>query len=395
MAGKFVMTEENSEVVESIFNLINSKEADETRFRRCFTLANIICGEYTNITRPDKPSVYGYFREKGIKKALKIGPEIDENMLESKLTSAGLVHGEHFFCYSKDYIQFANKYMVAQPEEETLDLEENMDLEEKRDVEDPVDVSEEEGNLSGITNPKEPAPPIKVPEKKKARIPKIVPTVVTAENKKSCLFRTVQPIPHLVQAIPEQYDFSPKEIADLSVSCGGVALNGVVTENHPLYGIPLVCDKHKARKYFHIYWRQTCPQDFVFTKLPNFARLCIQGKGGRPQLEEGKVQSNAATVNRSREKKQKKEAKLLTSYGQVLQEKNDLSSLCNNQQLLNGALQEDYQNLQQQYQQLYSHAQKLAEDKDSLLATLTEKDQEIFDLQAEVAQLRAQVHLGL
>ena len=388
MPGKFTFTEDNKLVVETIFNLISSKENDESCFRRCFTLANIISGDYTLITRPDKPSVYGYFVEKVKKKALKIGPEIDETVLEAKLSSADLAYGEDFFSRAEDYIHFANKYLVARSDELDSDDEGNLE---------PVDLVEEDENLKEKENAKEPPPPppTKLPPQKKQRLPKIIPTVLSAEDKKFCIFHTVPDIPLVVQSIPDQYDFTAKELADLAVPCNGLALHGVVTPNHPLYGVPLVCDRHKARKYFHIYWRQRCSEGFVFTKLPNFARLCSQGKGGRPQVEEGKVLSNAASLKRFREKKEKKATDLLTSYAQVLEEKTQLSMFLNNQQFLNEALQGDYEQLQQQYQNLYAQMHTLAGQKESLLALVCEKDKVIQDLQEEVEQLRAQVHLGL
>ena len=105
--------------------------------------------------------------------------------------------------------------------------------------------------------------------------------------------------------------------------------------------------------------------------------------------------SKAASLKRFREKKEKKATDLLTSYAQVLEEKTQLSMFLNNQQFLNEALQGDYEQLQQQYQNLYAQMHTLAGQKESLLALVCEKDKVIQDLQEEVEQLRAQVHLGL
>ena len=117
MSAKFCLTEENMIVVENIMNLIEENESDESCFRRCFTLCGIISIDYVLITRSDKPSMYGYFTEKGKKKELKIPRELDEESLEAKLQAAGLQHGEVFFSYAKDYISYAKKYIAPLLEE--------------------------------------------------------------------------------------------------------------------------------------------------------------------------------------------------------------------------------------------------------------------------------------
>ena len=57
----------------------------------------------------------------------------------------------------------------------------------------------------------------------------------------------------------------------------------------------------------------------------NLGQVCIQGGGGRPFIEEGKVQSNAQNMKRSRVKADEVKVKLVQSYTQLVQEKDELS----------------------------------------------------------------------
>ena len=389
MSAKFCLTEENMIVVENIMNLIEENESDESCFRRCFTLCGIISIDYVLITRSDKPSMYGYFTEKGKKKELKIPRELDEESLEAKLQAAGLQHGEVFFSYAKDYISYAKKYIAPLLEE--LDSPENDSVADEclqKNPEVGPAAGKDNSQVPGKENPKQ--PPL-VPKPKKPRFEHITPSLIAPEDKKSCLFTKVHEIPKLVLALPSQYEFTDKNMADLQVSCGGTALFGVVTPNHPLYGLPLVCERHKARKFYHIYGPERCPGVYVPTKLPNMKQLCIQGSGGRPKLVEGKVQSNAETLKRTREKKMKKESDLLNSYSQLLEEKEQISMLLDTQQFINSGLQDDIANAQQQYQALFGHASTLAQSNDALAAQLAEKESIIAELSAQNEYLRGQL----
>ena len=143
----------------------------------------------------------------------------------------------------------------------------------------PVDLVEEDENLKEKENAKEPPPPppTKLPPQKKQRLPKIIPTVLSAEDKKFCIFHTVPDIPQVVQSIPDQYDFTAKELADLAVPCNGLALHGVVTPNHPLYGVPLVCDRHKARKYLSHLLATKVSRGVCFHQTPKLCSALLTG----------------------------------------------------------------------------------------------------------------------
>ena len=110
----------------------------------------------------------------------------------------------------------------------------------------------------------------------------------------------------MVLAYPSHYQFTEKDLQGLQSPCNGTALFGIVTQNHPLFALPIVCENHSKRRYYHIYGRVRCPDVYTETKLPNLAQLCIQGSGGRPQLVEGKIQTNTENVKRARLKKQDK-----------------------------------------------------------------------------------------
>ena len=71
---------------------------------------------------------------------------------------------------------------MAQSNELDSDSEGNLDVDE------PLDLLEEDGKLKEIENPKEPAPQPSFLRKKKQRLPKIIPTVLGAEDKKFMLF---------------------------------------------------------------------------------------------------------------------------------------------------------------------------------------------------------------
>ena len=112
MENTFAITEENRELVDGVILLVAENETDESVFRRLFTQLGIICNEYIVITRIGQRSINGYFAKKGTKKQHKFVPEMDEDLLETKVGSAGLVHGKDFFSNASDYITFVEAQLV-------------------------------------------------------------------------------------------------------------------------------------------------------------------------------------------------------------------------------------------------------------------------------------------
>ena len=151
-------------------------------------------------------------------------------------------------------------------------------------------------------------------------------------------------------------------------------------------------------------------------KLPNIGQVCKQGRGGRPVLEEGKTQSNAENVKRSRTKHAKVQATIMNSYEQLCVQKNELALLVDANQLTIQSLEEEReqlsaqatfwqqesgmyqsawedakqrnQDLFQKYTELLTHAKGTSETNDKLKLELIGKDAQIFALQEELKQLQ-------
>ena len=87
------------------------------------------------------------------------------------------------------------------------------------------------------TDPKQLAP-------ENLRVAKIVAQKIASEDKQLCLFHVVHEIPKVVSALPDQHKFTANELVELQVPCNGTALFGVVTPDHPLFGVGLVCELH-------------------------------------------------------------------------------------------------------------------------------------------------------
>ena len=144
----------------------------------------------------------------------------------------------------------------------------------------------------------------------KPTFPKFQPVPIPLEERKFCVFHVVPEIPVLVCALPQAHGLTGQEVEALQSPCKGSALFGVVNPPHPLYGARLFCERHSRRKYYQLYGDQRCPPDFSH-KCPNLAQVCIQGAGGRPVIEEGKVQTNAQHMKRSRSKKKQCRTRLM------------------------------------------------------------------------------------
>ena len=193
----------------------------------------------------------------------------------------------------------------------------------------------------------------------------------------------------------------------MQIPCGGTALYGVVTPHHPLYGMALVCARHAKRKYYFLYGPERCPQDFPSDKLPNLAQICIQGAGGRPVIEEGKVQSNAQNIQRSRAKKAALKTTMLNSYAQLLEEKQQLALLVESHdlryqelteectaakmdcQILQGRLEESQAKQTEasnNWVRLYDHAQQLTQLCASQKVKLDEQQNEVIVLKQRLLE---------
>ena len=410
MENTFAITEENRELVDGVILLVAENETDVSVFRRSFTQLGIICNEYVVITRIGQRSINGYFAKKGTKKQHKFVPEMDEDLLETKVGSAGLVHGKDFFSNASDYITFVEAQLVPlakKYDEQVVDGGDGLlDFLGGTNIEDDLlsgsdqdkdDARQEElgnnpeaGQLKddGLGTPQEPeGGPNKRPSKK-PRVPKITPVVLAPEEKTFCLFHQVHLIPRVVLAYPSHYQFTEKDLQGLQSPCNGTALFGIVTQNHPLFALPIVCENHSKRRFYHIYGRVRCPDVYSETKLPNLAQLCIQGSGGRPQLVEGKVQTNTETVKRARHKKQEKYTELLQSCTLLLHQKDQNEHTI--AQLQEQCVLKDAEvaHFSQQYNTLMLTAQALVQENESLRQHIVSKDEEVAALKAEIDLFR-------
>ena len=409
MNAQFCITKENIEIVEELVLLMKHEDTDTSDFRRMFSQLDVISRDFVVVTGCGQRSMYGYFAVKGVKSKNKFLPEIDYYVLQEKLSSAGLKNGVDFFLKVEDYRTFVISVLMplfekynskgnAEDEQEgqtpSSNVTDLLDAGEDEAVdgdENPVNVVDPGAKATTTTDPepKETAP-------KKQRVAKIVPTQIQigSAEKKFCIFNTVQEIPKVVLALPAQHKFDAKELAELQVPCNGTALFGIVTPNHPLFGVGLVCETHSRRKYFHIYGPQKCPEHYLPTKLPNLARLFCQGSGGRPQLEEGKRQTNAATMKRAHAKQQSAHGEVLKTCGELIEQKDELWLLLESEQHNSRLLVEECDrlrqecaSLKQQFQVLYSQAEGLVHAKSALEFQLPEKDQAFANLQRQVQTL--------
>ena len=97
MNAKFQITKENREIVDELVLLTKHEDTDPSDFRRTFSQLDLISRDYVVVTGCGQRSLYGYFAVKGIKSKNKFFPEIDFNVLQEKLSSAGLKNGVDFF----------------------------------------------------------------------------------------------------------------------------------------------------------------------------------------------------------------------------------------------------------------------------------------------------------
>ena len=211
------------------------EDTDTSDFRRMFSQLDVISRDFVVVTECGQRSMYGYFAVKGVKSKNKFLPEIDYYVLQEKLSSAGLKNGVDFFLKVEDYRTFVISVLMplfekynskgnAEGEDEAVDGEDEV----VDGDENPVNIVDPGAKATTTTDPepKETAP-------KKQRVAKIVPTQLSSEEIKFCIFNTVQEIPKVVLALPAQHKFDAKELAELQVPCNGTALFGIVTPNHP------------------------------------------------------------------------------------------------------------------------------------------------------------------
>ena len=83
---------------EQLVTLVEENNTNENVLRKLFLQIGIgiISSDCITVLRP-KQSGYGYFAKKGVRNANKFPLEIDEMLLETKLTDCKLVHVVDFF----------------------------------------------------------------------------------------------------------------------------------------------------------------------------------------------------------------------------------------------------------------------------------------------------------
>ena len=117
--------DETRELVEAVIELVRSKEKNEQPFRKLFLSLGIIANEFVSISRPGQSSIYGYFAQKGTRRRNKIGPEIDEALLDIKLKESNLLPGVDFFSTVEHYCAFVES--TLSPELQKQDQEQNVE----------------------------------------------------------------------------------------------------------------------------------------------------------------------------------------------------------------------------------------------------------------------------
>ena len=437
----FSLTKDNKEAIEQLVALASNNDQDETIFRKLFSSLDFICNEYVLVTRSGKSSLYGYFAVKGKKKQHKFGREYDEKALQNKMIEAGLLYGFDLFTSAGDYIAFVERNLTKLCSSNTIDEEtiqeppingggspEDGELyevppsdqvetsrSEQLKIPDSQKATREQREEDEENDGKEGSPGGtggKKPEQtrtKKARFTKYEAVPLGPGEKKSCLFHSVPEIPRLILARPGNFGFTEEELIQLKAACNGTALYGVMNSNHSLYGIPLVCSKHSRRNYFHIYGQTKCPEEYNPLKLPNFTQVRIQGSGSRPSLQAGKVQSNAESIRKSRAKQAKVQGDLIKSYGEVLEEKEQLVQLVEAQRNMLATLEgqrdtygrhafevekekaaclAELEQCRAQYGALQAQYNQMVEAARSVAASMEEKNVTIQNLQVQVTELQ-------
>ena len=131
---------------EQLVTLVAEKNTNENVLRKLFLQIGIISSDCITVLRP-KQSGYGYFAKKGIRNANKFPLEMDEMVLETRLTECKLVHGVDFFSRSDDYISFVKSKIIPALEgakkPPAVDMIEECEQEEKRDDPRPVEKDNE------------------------------------------------------------------------------------------------------------------------------------------------------------------------------------------------------------------------------------------------------------
>ena len=205
---------------EQLVTLVAEKNTNENVLRKLFLQIGIISSDCITVLRP-KQSGYGYFAKKGMRNANKFPLEMDEMVLETRLSECKLVHGVDFFSRSDNSISFVKSKIIPALEgakkPPAVDTIEECEQEEKRDDPRPVekdnkgvndlelpeiegnevdnDLPEEEGEAGKDLPEAEGAgsgkdafvdPPQKKPKHapKNPRIPKFVPVKVSLEDRK-------------------------------------------------------------------------------------------------------------------------------------------------------------------------------------------------------------------
>ena len=139
--------EPNLRACEQLVTLVEENNTNENVLRKLFLQIGIISSDCITVLRP-KQSGYGYFAKKGVRNANKFPLEMDEMLLETKLTECKLVYGVDFFSGSEDYIIFVKSNIIPALEgakkPPAVDSNEECKQEEKRD--DPVEKDTEGGN---------------------------------------------------------------------------------------------------------------------------------------------------------------------------------------------------------------------------------------------------------
>ena len=447
--------DETRELVEAVIELVRSKEKNEQPFRKLFLSLGIIANEFVSISRPGQSSIYGYFAQKGTRRRNKIGPEIDEALLDIKLKESNLLPGVDFFSTVEHYCAFVES--TLSPELQKQDQEQNVEDEDdshelqkkdqQQNIEDKGDVGvdrftnegplvqfihgepkptdgkvpenegEEKANIENpegavqmedltrgnSTNPPvptkdpDPHPPKKV-RKEKAQL--FEPIQIPLEARKFCFFHEPPQLPSIVHTLPEANGFTKEDIEALKKTCNGSALFGVVTVGHPLYGLPLVCEKHSRKRFYQLYGPPKCVGTTYHNSrsIPKIQQVCIQGGGGRPLLEEGKTQCNKQIVKRFRAKQAEVKEKLLQSYEEVCQEKaqvtGELDSLAMERNALSDEMvkvRADLEECSKQKAELYQQCLMWFNETVVLRETVQAQNNQIAQQHAEIAAMRAEL----